>query len=67
MFEGAFSLAIMDRDTLVGVRDPHGFRPLCLGRFNDDAWVIASETAALDIIGANVRPRRRAGRDGRHR
>ncbi len=50
-FEGAFSLAVMDRNTLVGVRDPHGFRPLCLGRI-DDGWVIASETAALDIIGA---------------
>ena len=50
-FEGAFSLAVMDRTTLVGVRDPHGFRPLCLGRLNDD-WVVASETAALDILGA---------------
>ena len=51
-FEGAFSLAVMDRTTLVGVRDPHGFRPLCLGRL-DDSWVIASETAALDILGAD--------------
>jgi amidophosphoribosyltransferase len=50
-FEGAFTLAIMDRDTLVGVRDPNGFRPLCLGRLHE-GWVIASETAALDIIGA---------------
>ncbi len=52
MFEGAFSLAIMDRDTLVAVRDPHGFRPLCLGAL-DGATVVASETAALDIIGAD--------------
>jgi len=52
-FEGAFSLGIMDQETLVGVRDPHGFRPLCLGRLGE-AWVIASETAALDIIGAEV-------------
>ncbi len=52
-FDGAFTLAIMDRNTLVGLRDPRGFRPLCLGRFNDDGWVIASETAALDIIGAH--------------
>jgi amidophosphoribosyltransferase len=51
-FQGAFALALMDRSTLVGVRDPHGFRPLCLGRL-DDGWVIASETAALDIIGAS--------------
>jgi amidophosphoribosyltransferase len=50
-FFGAFTLAIMDRDTLVGVRDPNGFRPLCLGRL-PEGWVLASETAALDIIGA---------------
>lgn len=50
-FEGAFTLTAMDTTTLVGVRDPHGFRPLCLGRL-DDSWVIASETAALDILGA---------------
>lgn len=50
-FEGAFTLAVMDTSTLVGVRDPHGFRPLCLGSL-DDGWVIASETAALDILGA---------------
>jgi amidophosphoribosyltransferase len=49
--EGAYSLTIMDREHLVGVRDPHGFRPLCLGRL-DGAWVLASETAALDLIGA---------------
>jgi amidophosphoribosyltransferase len=50
-FEGAFSLAVMDRTTLVGVRDPHGFRPLCLGHL-DGSWIVASETAALDILGA---------------
>ncbi len=53
MFEGAFTLAVMDNTTLVGVRDPHGFRPLCLGKL-DDSWVIASETAALDILGADL-------------
>ncbi len=52
-FEGAFTLAVMDRTTLVGVRDPRGFRPLCLGRLAD-GWIIASETAALDILGANL-------------
>ena len=52
-FEGAFTLAIMDRDTLIAVRDPHGFRPMCLGRL-PSGWVIASETAALDIIGATL-------------
>jgi amidophosphoribosyltransferase len=53
MFEGAFTLAVMDSTTLVGVRDPHGFRPLCLGKL-DDSWVVASETAALDILGADL-------------
>ncbi len=48
---GAFTLAVMDKDRLVGVRDPLGFRPLCLGSF-DGGWVLASESAALDIIGA---------------
>ncbi len=52
-FEGAFTLAVMDSTTLVGVRDPHGFRPLCLGNLGD-TWVIASETAALDILGADL-------------
>ncbi len=50
--EGAFSLVLCDRDRLVGVRDPHGFRPLSLGRLDDDGWVLASETPALDIAGA---------------
>jgi amidophosphoribosyltransferase len=49
--QGAFTLTVMDRHCLVGVRDPYGFRPLCLGRLAD-GWVIASETAALDIVGA---------------
>src|SRR5207248_2884997 len=49
--QGAFSLVLMDEDHLVGVRDPNGFRPLCLGRL-DGGWVLASETTALDIVGA---------------
>ncbi len=49
--EGAYSLVIMTENELVGVRDPHGFRPLCIGRI-DDAWVLASETCALDLIHA---------------
>jgi amidophosphoribosyltransferase len=48
---GAFSLVLMDEDSVVGVRDPQGFRPLCLGRL-DNGWVLASETPALDIVGA---------------
>ncbi len=51
-FEGAFSLVVMDQGHLVGVRDPRGFRPLCLGRFTAGGWVLASETAALDLVGA---------------
>jgi len=49
--EGAYSLVMMTEKELIGVRDPHGFRPLCLGRL-DDAWVLASETCALDLIHA---------------
>jgi amidophosphoribosyltransferase len=52
-FDGAFTLCVMDNTTLVGVRDPHGFRPLCLGKLGD-SWIIASETAALDILGADL-------------
>jgi amidophosphoribosyltransferase len=51
--EGAYALVVMDGQRLVGVRDPHGFRPLVLGRLPDDGWVLASETAALDILGAD--------------
>jgi amidophosphoribosyltransferase len=49
--EGAYSLVIMTENELIGVRDPFGFRPLCLGKLND-AWVLASETCALDLIHA---------------
>jgi amidophosphoribosyltransferase len=48
---GAFSFVMMTKDRLVGVRDPHGFRPLAIGRLGD-AWVFCSETCALDLIGA---------------
>ncbi|MFN7016780.1 MAG: amidophosphoribosyltransferase [Fimbriimonadales bacterium] len=49
--EGAYSLAILTPTQLIGVRDPFGVRPLCLGRL-EDAWVLASETCALPPIGA---------------
>jgi amidophosphoribosyltransferase len=52
MLEGAFSLVLMDEAHLFGVRDPHGIRPLVLGRV-EGGWVLASETAALDIVGAH--------------
>ena len=49
--KGAYSLAFMDESTLYGARDPHGYRPLVLGRLSS-GWVLASESAALDIVGA---------------
>ena len=49
---GAFSLVFMDEHTLYAARDPQGIRPLTLGRL-ERGWVIASETAALDIVGAS--------------
>jgi len=49
--KGAYSLAIMTKDKLIAVRDPLGIRPLCLGTLNG-GWVVASETAALDNLGA---------------
>ncbi|MCE5252549.1 amidophosphoribosyltransferase [bacterium] len=49
--EGAYCLVIITHDSVIAARDPHGFRPLCIGK-TDSAWVVASETCALDIIGA---------------
>ena len=49
--EGAYSLVAIAADKILGVRDPLGVRPLVLGRL-DDSWILASETCALDIIGA---------------
>jgi amidophosphoribosyltransferase len=49
---GAYSVVMMTRDRLIGARDPHGFRPLALGRLGD-AWVLCSETCAMDLIGAS--------------
>src|SRR5207244_347816 len=49
--EGAFSLLFLTPDALVAVRDPRGFRPLVLGKFQD-AWCVASETCAFDLIDA---------------
>lgn len=51
--EGAYSFVCMAKNLLIGVRDPHGVRPLVLGKLDDDAYVLASETCALDIIGAD--------------
>ncbi len=49
--EGAYSLAVLTEQELIGVRDPHGFRPLSLGRL-EGGWVLASETCAFDLIHA---------------
>jgi amidophosphoribosyltransferase len=51
--EGAFSLVAITRTKMIGVRDPLGVRPLVLGRVGD-AWVLSSETCALDIVGAEL-------------
>ncbi len=53
MLRGAFSFVFMDETTLYAARDAHGVRPLVLGRL-ERGWVVASETAALDIVGASV-------------
>jgi amidophosphoribosyltransferase len=50
---GAFSFTMMDESRVFGVRDPYGFRPLCIGRLHDGGWVLASETCALDLLGAS--------------
>jgi amidophosphoribosyltransferase len=50
---GAFSLVLCDVNRVIGVRDPHGFRPLCLGRLEEGGWILASETPALDVVGAH--------------
>ena len=58
--EGAYSLVISSPSKLIAVRDPHGFRPLCMGELRDGSVVFASESCALDAIGArflrDVRP-----------
>ena len=64
--EGAYSFVLVDDGQIIGARDPAGFRPLCLGRL-PDGWVLASETPALDIVGADVRAGAGTRRDRRHR
>ena len=58
--EGAYSLVISSPSKLIAVRDPHGFRPLCMGELRDGSVVFASESCALDAVGArflrDVRP-----------
>lgn len=49
--KGAYSLVVMSPRKLIGARDPHGFKPLCIGK-RDNAYILASESCALDTIGA---------------
>ena len=50
--KGAYSLAILTENEVIGVRDPYGVRPLCLGRLGNDGWVLASESCALNTVDA---------------
>ena len=49
---GAYSMVLMSPQKLIAVRDPQGFRPLCMGKIDDDSYVFASESCALDAVGA---------------
>ncbi len=49
---GAYSLLLMTKNQMVAVRDPYGFRPLCLGQLNNGGYIVASETCALDLVEA---------------
>lgn len=51
--EGAFSMVIMSPSKLIAVRDPRGFRPLCFGITNEGGWVVASESCAIEAVGAH--------------
>ncbi len=50
--QGAYSFLLMTRDHMAAVRDPYGFRPLVIGAFPDGGWMAASETIALEVVGA---------------
>ncbi|HET8944743.1 MAG TPA: amidophosphoribosyltransferase [Dehalococcoidia bacterium] len=52
LIAGAYCLIALTPDTLIAMRDPYGVRPMCIGRMNGHAWVVASETCALDHLGA---------------
>ena len=63
--EGAYALVVLTNKKLIGARDPLGIRPLVIGRL-DGAYILASETCALDIIGAKLCSRSGEWRDCRH-
>ncbi len=54
VLKGAFSLVMLDGYRVIAARDPNGFRPLCLGELPGRGWVVASESPALDVIGAHL-------------
>src|SRR5213592_804936 len=58
--DGAFSVVALSEGKLIAFRDPRGMRPLCLGRLDHD-WVVASETCALDLVGAELEREIRPG------
>ncbi len=51
LIKGAYALVVMTEEQLIGIRDPHGLRPLCLGKL-EEGYVLASESCALDVLGA---------------
>lgn len=51
---GAYSLTMLREGDLYAIKDPYGFRPLCLGKLDDNSWIVASESCALDIVGAQL-------------
>ncbi len=61
---GAYSLVVMSPRKMIGARDPFGFKPLCIGK-RDNAYILVSESCALDTIGAEF-VRCQAGRDRYH-
>ncbi len=52
--QGAYSLVVMSPSKIIAARDPHGFRPLCFGTLPDGSYVVASESCALDAVGASM-------------
>ncbi len=52
LIKGGYAIVITTKDQLIGVRDPHGIRPLCIGQIDDGSYILASESCALDVIDA---------------
>ena len=52
--KGAFAILLMTDNKIIAVRDPYGFRPLCLGKLENGGWCVASESCAFDLVGAEL-------------